>query len=235
MDRFFGRFEGEKAYVMGEEFHHLHRVLRYGVGDEVRVFDGKREFVCEITEINAPERRAVLKVIRELPPLLPPISLVVAVSPPKGQRLDELIARLVEMGVSEIVPMICERTVRRPKEKKERWERIALSSAKQCGRTDVPHIHPPMTLKETLLKFRDYEGKFAGLIGSSTPITAISPEKRNIVLIGPEGDFTDREKEEIVKAGFKGFSLGRIILRVETAAVVSAACLLQKAWALSME
>ena len=231
MDRFFARVEGKVARISGEEFHHLYRVLHHRVGDVVGVFDGEREYVGRIASVNTRDQVAVVEILREVPPLLPPVEVVVAVSPPKGQRLDDLISRLVEIGVKRIVPTICERTVRRPKEKKERWERIVLSAVKQSRRTDVPEVLPPMGLEEVLDRFSDYEGKFAGIIGSTTPIVNVRPERRNIVLIGPEGDFTPKEKEKIRRAGFLGFSLGRIILRVETAAVLSAACLLQKAWA----
>jgi len=231
MDRFFARVEGKVARVSGEEFHHLYRVLRHRVGDVVGIFDGKREYVARIVDVDQRSGTALLKIVEEMSPLTPPVEVVVAVSPPKGQRLDDLISRLVEIGVKRIVPTICERTVRRPKEKKERWERIVLSAVKQSRRTDIPEVLPPISLGEVLRRFSDYEGKFAGIIGSSTPITAVSPRSRNIVLIGPEGDFTPEEKEKIRRAGFRGFSLGRIVLRVETAAVLSAACLLQKAWA----
>ena len=233
MDRFFARVHEGKAEIRGEEFHHLHRVLRHRVGDVVGIFDGEREYVGRVVSINARDSVAVVEIVREVSPLLPPVEVVVAVSPPKGQRLDDLISRLVEIGVKRIVPTICERTVRRPKEKKERWERIVLSAVKQSRRTDVPEVLPPMHLREVIEAFSDYEGKFAGIIGSTTPITAVSPRRRNVILIGPEGDFTPEEKEAIAKAGFKGFSLGKIILRVETAALLSAACLLQRAWATS--
>ncbi|NPB04541.1 MAG: 16S rRNA (uracil(1498)-N(3))-methyltransferase [Thermotogae bacterium] len=230
MDRFFAHIEDGIAEIRGEEFHHLYRVLRHKIGDRVRVFTGRREFIAEIVEIATKDKRATLKIIEELPPLLPPVEVVVAVSPPKGQRFDALLEKLVEVGVSGIVPMICERTVRRPAEKKDRWGRIVLSAVKQSGRTDIPTVYPPMKLEQVLRVFDSYEGKFAGLIGSRTPIVAINPRTRNIILIGPEGDFSPNEKEKIKKANFKGISLGRIILRVETAAIVSASCLLQRAW-----
>ncbi|NPA79666.1 MAG: 16S rRNA (uracil(1498)-N(3))-methyltransferase [Thermotogae bacterium] len=231
MDRFFGRIDAGVAEISGEEFHHLFKVMRKRVGDRVGVFDGRREFVGEIAEISPREGRAVVRLNRELPPMLPPVHITVAVSPPKGGRLDELISRLVEIGVSAIVPMLCERTVRRPKKRKDRWGRIVLSAVKQSRRTDIPEVLPPMSLPDVLEAFGDYEGKFAGLIGSETPLVRLEPRPRNVILIGPEGDFTPREREMILKAGFVGFSMGKIILRVETAAMVSAACLLQKAWA----
>ncbi len=233
MDRFFAQVREGGAEISGEEFHHLYRVLRHRVGDTVGIFDGEREYVGRIETLNAREGVAVVKILREAPALFPPVEVTVAVSPPKGQRLDDLISRLVEIGVKRIVPTICDRTVRRPKERKDRWHRIVLSAVKQSRRTDVPEVLPPMGLREVLEAFSDYEGKFAGIIGSDTPITTLSPHRRNVILIGPEGDFTPEEREVIRRAGFKGFSLGRIVLRVETAALLSAACLLQKAWATS--
>ncbi len=203
-------------------------VLRLGVGDSVRVFDGRREFVGRISDVE--KGRVLVEIEEEVEPLKPPIHLAVAFSPPKGKRMDELIEKLVEMGASELIPTICERTVRRPREKKDRWERIILSSVKQCERTDIPKIKEPMRLGDVLTQYSNYNVKIAGLIGGRTSIYDAPVGEKTIILIGPEGDFTDEEREEILKAGFVGVSLGRIILRVETAAIVSAAVIMQKSW-----
>lgn len=226
--RFFGRFEGNLGIIDNGEFHHLKRVLRLKLGDKVRVFDGKREYLAEI--ISFERDVAKVNLLQELPKLLPPIDLTVAVSPPKGTRFDDLIEKLVEIGVSSIIPTICERTVKKPKEKKDRWERIIISAVKQCGRSDIPKITEPKTLDEVLNISKDFDSKLAGLIGSEKYIYDANYSKKTIILIGPEGDFTDREKEKIIKSGFEGFSLGDIILRVETAALVSSSVILQKAW-----
>lgn len=228
LHRFLGRFEGDFGIIEGGEYHHLKRVLRMKLGDKLRVFDGKREYLAEIVSFERDV--AKVKILQELPKLLPPIELTVAVSPPKGTRFDDLIEKLVEIGVSRIIPTICERTVKRPKEKKDRWERIMISAVKQCGRSDIPEITEPKPLEEVLSISGDFDKKLAGLIGSEKYIYDADYGRKTIILIGPEGDFTDEEKENIIKSGFEGFSLGGIILRVETAALVSSSFILQKAW-----
>ncbi len=226
--RFFGRIRDEFAEISGEEFHHMYRVLRLRKGDKVRVFDGYKEYMGILVEVH--KDSATVKLLEELPKLLPPGHIVVAFSPPKGGRFDDLIEKLVEIGVSEMVPMICKRTVRRPKEKKDRWERIILSAVKQCGRTDIPIIREPMSIDEVLEEYKSYETKLAGIIGSKMNINDVPLSSRAILLIGPEGDFTEDEKIKIINSGYVGFNLGKIILRVETAAIVSASVIIQRLW-----
>lgn len=207
---------------------HLRKVLRLRVGDKVRIFNGEREFLAEIVEME--KDKAKVKFIEEIPQLLPPIDLAVAVSIPKGSRFDDLIEKLVEIGVSRIIPTICERTVKRPGEKKDRWERIVLSAVKQCERSDIPEITEPMSLNEVLKLSENYDVKIAGIIGAQRNISSCPYGKRTLILIGPEGDFTEREKEKIISSGFLPVNLGEIILRVETAAMVSASVIMQRAW-----
>jgi 16S rRNA (uracil1498-N3)-methyltransferase len=214
--------------IGGEEFLHLRKVLRLRVGDKVRIFNGEREFLAEIVEME--KDKAKVKFIEEIPKLLPPTDLAVAVSIPKGSRFDDLIEKLVEIGVSRIIPTICERTVKRPGERKDRWERIVLSAVKQCERSDIPEITEPMSLNEVLKLSEDYDVKIAGIIGAQRNISSCPYGKRTLILIGPEGDFTEREKEKIISSGFLPVNLGGIILRVETAAIVSVSVIMQRAW-----
>lgn len=226
--RFFGKIRDDFAEISGEEFYHMYRVLRLRKGDKVRVFDRDKEYMGTLIDIR--KDSAIVKLLEELPKLLPPGYIAVAISPPKGSRFDDLIEKLVEIGVSEMIPMICERTVRKPKEKKDRWERIILSAVKQCGRTDIPIIREPMSIDEVLEKYKDYETKLAGIIGAKMNINDVPISSRTIILIGPEGDFTEDEKIKILNSGYTGFNLGRIILRVETAAIVSASVVIQRLW-----
>ncbi len=226
--RFFGKIFEDFGEIEGEEFDHLRRVLRLGVGDKVRIFDGYREVLAEIVEIK--ERRVKVKLLEDLPKLLPPIDLTVAVSIPKGSRFDDLIEKLVEIGVSRIIPTICERTVKRPEGKKDRWERIVLSAVKQCERSDIPEITVPMNLDEVLELSKTYDAKIAGIIGAERNISSCPYGKRTLILIGPEGDFTEKEKKRIIASGFLPVNLGKIILRVETAALVCASVIIQRAW-----
>jgi len=226
--RFFGEIYEGFGVIGGEEFLHLRKVLRLRVGDKVRIFNGEREFLAEIVEME--KDKAKVKFLEEIPKLLPPIDLAVAVSIPKGSRFDDLIEKLVEIGVSRIIPTICERTVKRPGERKDRWERIALSAVKQCERSDIPEITEPMSLNEVLRLSENYDVKIAGIIGAQKNISSCPYGQRTLILIGPEGDFTEEEKEKIISSGFLPVNLGEIILRVETAAIVSASVIMQRAW-----
>mgnify|MGYP000434884182 CR=1 FL=1 len=228
LHRFFGKIGGDFGEIEGEEFEHLRRVLRLGVGDKIRIFDGEKEFLAEIVEIG--KNWSKVKLLEMLPKILPPIDLTVAVSIPKGSRFDDLLEKLVEIGVSKIIPTLCERTVKRPERRKDRWERIILSAVKQCGRSDIPEITEPLKLDDVLKLSEDYDVKIAGIIGAEMNISSCPYGKRTIILIGPEGDFTEEEKNKIRSSGFLEVNLGRIILRVESAALVSASVIIQRAW-----
>ncbi len=219
---------GERL-LKGKRAGHLTRVLRLGVGDPVVLFDGSgREFPAEILEVRRQFVRLQVAegagVERESD-----LHLVLALGLPRPAIMDLIVQKVTELGVDEIIPVDTERAQKwlkgeRGGSRLKRWERIAREAARQSGRNRVPRIST-LTDFEHLLKQR----KDTGLklicweeeeIGSLRQILAAEGGSRQAcVLIGPEGGFSPAEAEQASAVGFQKISLGRRILRTETAAI----------------
>ncbi len=212
-----------------EESHHCVDVVRLGVGDAVTVFDGGgREARSIITVAN---RRAVVlapQEIRQLPPQAAQIALAQAI--PKGKNMELIIEKAVELGASDIYPLLTDRTVVRldgeeARKKQEKWQRIALEACKQCGQGWLPTVHLPQSLGKFLTSRPPVDLPLVAALHPAarklTDLLSCLPGKphRTCVLVGPEGDFSPAEMEQTFTAGFQPWSLGPIILRAETAAL----------------
>ena len=220
---------GERL-VRGKRAHHLTRVLRLRVGEPVVLFDGSgREFPAEILEVRRQfvRLRAAegVRVERESD-----LNLFFALGLPRPPIMDLIVQKVTELGVDEIVPVGTERAQKwlkgeRGVSRLKRWERIAQEAARQSGRNRVPRISSLTDFDQVLEQRKD-----AGLklicweeeeTGSLRQIfTAKGGSRQACVLIGPEGGFSRTEVEQATAAGFQRISLGRRILRTETAAII---------------
>jgi 16S rRNA (uracil1498-N3)-methyltransferase len=199
------------------EFHHATHVLRVKAGDTVGVFDGRgHEAQCRI------EASGKLTILTQsnTPPL--PCRITLAQAVPK-KTMDLIVQKATELGVAGIVPMISERTIKRPGTSPERWHEIALEACKQSGNNWLPEISAP----QPVFDFLNASGAFdLKLIASLQPdakrlkeiLGNIRPASV-LVMIGPEGDFTPSESAAAKTAGCLPLSLGSLVLRAETAAV----------------
>jgi 16S rRNA (uracil1498-N3)-methyltransferase len=165
-----------------------------------------------------------------------PLTLLTAV--PRGGRMDFLVQKCSELGVSRIVPVITARSVVRPEPaKRGRWEKIAREAARQCGRADVPEVSPPTPLAAALAA-SDLPDRRLMLSpeAGGRPLRALLPDRAaTALLVGPEGGLDTAEVEAARAAGFQAASLGSRILRVETAAIVAVALAEEAFGALSPE
>lgn len=220
---------GERL-VEGNSARHLSRVLRLGVGEHVILFDGSGyEFSAEILEVGRLFVRLKVsegvKVDRESP-----LKLWLAVGLCQPAIMDLIVQKVTELGVVEIIPVRTQRAQRwlvgeRVASRQERWERIAQEAARQCGRNKVPRISSLVDFLQLLrhgeptgLKLIFWEeGEFSNL--KQTLDVKGQPSQVG-VLIGAEGGFSAEEVEQATAAGFHRISLGRRILRAETAAIV---------------
>jgi len=219
---------GPTASLVGDEARHLARVLRAKVGDTVRVFDGSgTEWPARIDSIG---RDRVDLALGE--PIEPAEtggrSLTLAVALPKGDRQKWMVEKLTELGATRLVPLVTSRGVAEATPAAvERLKRSVIEACKQCGRSTLLEIAEPRPLASCVAE------KPPGSLGLVTdprgkPISdAISPASADgadvVALVGPEGGFTDEEFAAAVEAGFTAVSLGRHVLRIETAAVAVAA------------
>lgn len=212
------------VWLEGEDGRHLARVLRARPGDEVRVFDGAgREAAARVAEVG--RDRVLLELAGDVtaPEPLRPVTLVAAI--PRGKRMEVLVEKCVEAGVSRIVPLAAARSVRQEAGDRDlrRWRRAAVEACKQCGRARVPEVSPPVALHDALAGLGDTTRLVAepGAARTLLQAAAALPAGRPVALIvGPEGGFTRDEAEEVDAAGAEPVGLGGLILRIETAAVV---------------
>ncbi len=216
-----------------EEAHHVAAVLRLAPGANVIAFDG-----CGHTapaRIEAVSWRRVTVSLCAAPVftrrLRPDITLLQAI--PKGAHMDMIVEKTTEMGVACIQPLITERVIRRPSgSHEERWRRIAISAAKQCGTPWLPSILPTLDLAEALARIGTPDGFLVGSLESDAqparqvlrPLAERRPATL-VFLVGPEGDLSSAEYDAAKKAGAVAVSLGSLVLRVETAAIVGVSML----------
>lgn len=205
----------EGGRLSAEDARHAAKVLRLRPGDEIVALDGKGgRFRARL------EENGVVEVLEQLPSNEPRLYLTVYQGVPKADKLEMLAQKLTELGVSRLVPVEMERSVRRF-EKAERLRKIAREAAKQCRRALPVEIAEPMAWDEAV---RDMQ-KRALLVApweeaSTGRLSDLSPCEDIGLLIGPEGGITAREIEE---SGAKTVTLGARILRTETAAIAAAA------------
>jgi len=215
----------DRAVLVGDEARHLARVLRARVGDTVTVFAGTGvEWPARVESIGRDEVAVELGPPRPDPPATgPPLTLAVAL--PKGERQKWLVEKLTELGVARLVPLVTERGVAEATPATAaRLMRTVIEACKQCGRNTLLEIGPPAgpaavlggLPSGTLALIADPRGAplETGVDGAPPAVA---------VLVGPEGGFTDGEIAAATAAGCRRVSLGRHVLRVETAAVAMAA------------
>lgn len=208
------------------ESHHAVSVLRLRPGDEAIVFDGKGNYGPARITAAAKEGVSVRveTVSREK---LRPVRISIATGIPKGKRWQMLVEKCTELGVDRLVPMLSGRSVVRGEGDPARWRRWASEAAKQSRRAFIPEILEPMSLAAVLECVRR-EGSLALLAdqngGSTRSYQAEIREKACVmVLIGPEGGFTDEEIALHERAGVVKICLSPFVLRIETAAATACA------------
>lgn len=225
--------EGERIVLSGENAHHISKVLRMAQGDEIVLCDGNSvEYDCTIVEIT---RGQVVCSIRQkrLSAAEPSVQTTLYMALPKGDKMDLIVQKSVELGVYEIVPYLAHNCVSRPKDpekKVQRWQKIADEAAKQSGRgcltkvsSIVPIVEAMQRAAQAELALFPYENEEKCMLRD---VLEHNKRKTISVLIGPEGGFLSKEAEMAAQCGLVSVSLGRRILRCETAPIVTLAAIL---------
>ena len=219
--------------LAGDEAHHAQHVVRVRSGERVAVVDGAgHEFLCEVQGYDRDKAR--LTVIEKRSQPAPPSQVTLLQAVPKGKLMEAIIQKATELGAFRIVPVLSERVVARLDDKEgvrkaEKWRLVAREAIKQCGSAWLPIIELPLTPNQFLARKEGIElALIASLERGSRParecFRAFEVERRRMprsvcVWIGPEGDFTPAETDAIKTHGALPITLGRLVLRTETAAI----------------
>ncbi len=214
--------EGAIVELDGGQANYLGNVMRLAEGAEVLLFDGESgEWLARIAEATRKRMTLAVESKTRQPEAIPDVWL--AFAPVKRTQTDWLVEKATELGAAWLLPLITRRTIAE-RVKLERLQAIAIEAAEQCGRTRLPEIAEPVALKQ-LLAGRDADRRlyFADEQGGEPPIDAFAPGPA-LIVTGPEGGFTDEERDAIRGAdNAVPVSLGPRILRAETAALAALA------------
>ncbi len=223
------------AVITGDAVNHIKNVLRLSAGDEITLFnrddpEGKYAYRAEITDITRDEVRCRVLFVKEADIRLP-YSVTLLQCLPKSGKMELVIQKCTELGISRVIPVLSDRSVSRPDGKKalsraERWRTVAEEAAMQARRSDIPEVTEIQSFREALRLAEDADVKIIpyelskGFKRTREIIDGVRPGQSVAMIIGPEGGFTPEEVQAANDAGFESISLGRRILRTETAALV---------------
>jgi 16S rRNA (uracil1498-N3)-methyltransferase len=224
--------QGETLRLDGREAHHALHVLRLQRGERVTVLDGAgHEFFCNVREATKNLLTLEVKEKKMSPPPACAVTLLVAI--PKGKLIESIIQKAVELGARRVAPLLTERVITHldddgAEAKREKWQSVAIEAIKQCGAPWLPKVEAPQTIAEFLARGEKIDLPLVGSLQTERRhprewIQAFQRQhghlpKSAAAWIGPEGDFTLAELQAIEAAGAKPITLGKLTLRVETAA-----------------
>ena len=235
------QIQDKNIVITGEDVNHIKNVIRLKVGDEISISNGEdgRDYRCGIESVTDTEVLCKLRFIKEDAIELP-AKVYLFQGLPKGDKMEFIIQKMVELGVYEIIPVAMQRCVvkldaKKAKSKISRWQGISESAAKQSKRTIIPKIHEVMSYKEALVYASEMDQRIvpyemadnlddaSGMKGTKKIIESIKPGETVAIFIGPEGGFEESEIETAIAQGMMPVTLGKRILRTETAGMTAMA------------
>ena len=217
--------QNDKIYIEGSDVNHIKNVLRMHTGEEVTVNDGNNQsYLCKIEAFQ--NEQVVLNIVEskttdsELPS-----KIYLFQGLPKQDKMELIVQKAVELGVYQVIPVATKRAV-------GRWQQISESAAKQAGRGYIPEVHSVMSYKEALEYARELDVVLipyelaTGMKATKQVIGSIKKGDSIGVFIGPEGGFEHEEVEQALEIGAKAITLGKRILRTETAGLTTLSLLM---------
>lgn len=231
--RFFAENIGDTIIINGDDAKHISAVLRMKAGDNAVISDNKgTDYLCRL--LSGTKEFAEFEIIDKQKNIAEPnIEVTLYQAMPKNDKMDFIVQKATELGVTKIVPFLSKRCVSRPDDKSfgkklERYNRIAYEAAKQCGRGIIPEVLPIMSYKNAISQLKSDDLNILFYECGGQPLDKIiADSKRNIsVFIGSEGGFEQEEVELATSKNVKIASLGARILRCETAPVAAISILM---------
>lgn len=220
--------EAHQIHITGSDVNHISNVLRMKTGEELWISDGsKYEYRCTIESFE-PDEVLLHIVYSQEPEYELPCRIYLFQGLPKADKMELIIQKAVELGAYEIIPVETKRCVvkldgRKSAKKTARWQQIAESAAKQSKRMLIPNVHEVLTFREALKYAESIDVRLVpyelarGMQETKEILAGIEPGQSVGIFIGPEGGFEEKEIEAAIEGGAKPITLGRRILRTETA------------------
>lgn len=223
------QIQGNTVRIEGGDVNHIRNVLRMKIGEEIAVSNGEdaKEYHCQVERFDEDEVICAILSVREDSAELPS-RIFLFQGLPKGDKMELIIQKAVELGVYAIIPVSTKRCVvkldaKKEKSKISRWQQIAEAAAKQSKRGIVPQVRNVMSIQEAVryassmeLRLFPYEHA-EGMKRTRELIESVRPGQDIAVFVGPEGGFEEKEVEMAEQEGFEAITLGKRILRTETA------------------
>lgn len=223
----------DTVVITGEDARHIAKSLRMSAGETLTLCDGVGNEAQGVIVSLSSDAVSVRLGAANLSAAEPQTHISLYLAMPKGDKLELVVQKAVELGAAEIVLLLTSRCISRPKgsdtEKKvQRLQKIANEAAKQCGRGKIPQVRGILTFSQTLCEMQQFDCSFTLYEGNCAPLRSLLPEKgsRIALLVGSEGGFSPEEVLEAQTSGVLATSLGKRILRCETAPIAALAAVM---------
>lgn len=223
MQRYFCKEDDGKFILSKEDSYHITKVMRYYIGDKIEVVDNEKLYIAEIIN-DSPF--IVAKKVKEVPTSFKKLNITVVQSLVNEQKMDYILQKGTELGVDTFIPLVTTRSVVKVNDKihkkVERWNTIVKEASEQSKRTNIPTVLKPYSIKE--ITELDYDYKILCSVNEvsksiKTVLSNIKESDRILLVIGPEGGFTEEEEKELIQHGYISVTLGDRVLRTETASL----------------
>ena len=224
MQRYFVDKKEDNTFILSEnDTYHITTVMRMKEEDKIEIVYNKQLYIIKILELTPVVKAEIIEKIETNNELS--INVTIAQSLVKEQKMDYILQKTTELGVSEIIPYMASRSIikldNKQDKKIERWQKIVKEASEQSKRNTIPSVTNAMTLSN-LVNLSDYDMKFLCSTNETSQnikkvLSNLSGSVRMLFVIGPEGGFTEKEETEFIEKGFISLSLGNSILRTETA------------------
>ena len=227
MQRYFNKQKMDNEFIMNEnDSYHINKVMRMRIGEQIEIVCDEKVYVCEITNLN---NFVVAKIIGEMKEEHElGIKITICQSLVNEQKMDLILQKATELGVSEIIPYKARNSVVKENNKSDkkiiRWQRIVKEASEQAKRNIIPQVSEMVSLDQLIAK--EYDVKLLCSVNElTTNIKKVLQDLPKcdtlIIVIGPEGGFTKEEEAKLIANGYISVSLGKRVLRTETASLVA--------------
>ena len=218
MQRYFVKEKNNNHFILSDsDIHHIKKVMRCQNNDKIEIVFEKKVYLCNIDNVES-LTLSILDSYEE--DRESNVNLTVAVSLVQEQKFDLILQKLTELGIDNIIPVKTERSIVKLDSKKEEKKTICKEASEQSHRVTIPKVHDVITLKQLLNEKKELN-LICSLNDNTKPLSVyLQPNIKDILfVIGPEGGFAKKEEEFLIENGFESTTLGKRVLRVETAAI----------------